>query len=456
MTDTMQVRAPHTGQLVREIPADDIGSVNQAVEQARAAQAEWNPTPAERAQVLLQLADRIDAASDLIAREEVACTGKLQHQVEQIEIPHVTDTLRFFAGAARTQPGVPSGRYLRGHHSHVDHTPVGVVAAILPWNYPLMMLAWKLGPALACGNTIVAKPAPNTSLSALLVARILRQISTLPLLTIVNGGAATGHALAASAANLICFTGSIRTGRTVAETAGSNGTPTHLELGGNCPVLLLPDLRDAELTDALQRIADSALFNAGQSCAAPSRLIVIGDRHRHDRIRDELTVILSHPRPGQPDDPNAAYGSLAGSEQTGRLGRIIRSSEGLCCLPWRSERNHVHPLLLADVQPGDPAYDEELFGPALTLTRAPTAEAALRLAEHGGWGLACSMWGNDHRLLSLLADRLPFGEVWINTHLAQTPELPHGGHNASGHGSDLSLHALGAYRRVRTVTSRLA
>ncbi|MEK2494919.1 aldehyde dehydrogenase family protein [Kitasatospora purpeofusca] len=434
---------PRTGHTRGTLVPARAGQVAEAVARARAAGPRWRAlTPRERER-------RLDALADLIERHlteytvlEQAGTGKPEAEAAG-EVREVADLFRFYAGAARTGTAPAAGRYLPGHESWVRWEPVGVVAAVVPWNYPLLMAAWRCAPALAAGNTVVLKPAETTPDSAALLAVHAAEALGEDVLSTLAGDRESGRLVVAAEVDLIAFTGSAAAGADIAARAGHRRVS--LELGGNSPVLVLPDAPDRTWS----ALAAACTYNAGQSCAAPARVITLTENY--ERTVTALAAALGAREAGRDfgplnnPDQAARYDKLLAASAAGRSLAAPGRSDGL----WRPAR------LLADLPDDDPAVLEEVFGPLLTVQHAPTVEAALALANGVPQALAASVWTTDLSTALDLTARLDAGETWINCHLAQSAELPHSGRGTSGQGIDLSTLALHEYQRPKTVTARL-
>ncbi|MFD8700668.1 aldehyde dehydrogenase family protein [Kitasatospora purpeofusca] len=434
---------PRTGHTRGTLVPARAGQVAETVARARAAGPRWRAlTPRERER-------RLDALADLIERHlteytvlEQAGTGKPEAEAAG-EVREVADLFRFYAGAARTGTAPAAGRYLPGHESWVRWEPVGVVAAVVPWNYPLLMAAWRCAPALAAGNTVVLKPAETTPDSAALLAAHAAEALGEDVLTTLAGDRESGRLLVAAEVDLIAFTGSAAAGADIAARAGHRRVS--LELGGNGPVLVLPDAPG----HTWSALAAACTYNAGQSCAAPARVITLTENY--EQTVTALAAALGGREAGRD------FGPLNNPDQAARYDKLLAASAAGRSLPapgrgdglWRPAR------LLADLPDDDPAVVEEVFGPLLTVQHAPTVEAALALANGVPQALAASVWTADLSTALDLTARLDAGETWINCHLAQSAELPHSGRGTSGQGIDLSTLALHEYQRPKTVTARL-
>ncbi|WP_320064503.1 aldehyde dehydrogenase family protein [Micromonospora sp. RTGN7] len=414
----------------------------------RAQPAWWRLTARDRSRRLLRLADRIEERAEDFLRAERAGTGKPASEISG-ELEQCADVLRFYAGAARSDLSPASGRRIPDRESWVRWEPLGVVGVIVPWNYPLLMAAWRLGPALAAGNTVVLKPALTTPDSAVLLARHADDLLGPGVLGVLPGDRRTGQLLVENDVDAIAFTGSNAGGADVVARAGVRRVS--LELGGNAPALVLPDAP----AHTYQGLVDACVYNAGQSCAAPARVITLRDNHRETVER--LADAMRQRRAG------VDFGPLNNPDQAARFDRIIAESAArtrhAAELSVTAEETHGYwraGMILADLPDDDPAVLGEVFGPVLTVQAADDPAHAVALANSVPQALAASVWGSDAGLLLRLSGELDAGEVWVNCHLDQTAELPHGGRRGSGHGTDLSVLALAEYQRPKTVTVRLS
>ncbi|RFU86629.1 aldehyde dehydrogenase family protein [Streptomyces triticagri] len=444
----LNITDPRTGLLRLQYQASGAQQVAELVANARKAQEAWaSRSPAQRSKSLLRLADRIEDRQDEYARTLQAGTGK-PWQEALGETVSAADVLRFYAGAARTESSPAAGRRMEDRESWVRWEPLGVIAAVVPWNYPLMMAMWRLAPALAVGNTMILKPAETTPDTALLLAADATELLGEHVLSVATGDRDTGRVLVESLVDAIAFTGSTAGGRDVARRAGLR--PVSLELGGNCPALVLPDA--PEYTYAA--LAAASVFNAGQSCAAPARVITLKDNYTETvaRLGAAMSALTA----------NIDFGPLNNPDQAARYDEILtRSTAGIrhtgAVKPGAGEEGgYWRPtVVLADLPEDDPAVMEEVFGPVLTVQQARDIDHAVELANGTPHALAGSVWNMDVATALSLAGRLDAGEAWVNCHLDQTPELPHGGRRGSGHGTDMSTLALTEYQRPKCVTVRV-
>ncbi|MFF8510488.1 aldehyde dehydrogenase family protein [Streptomyces sp. NPDC015492] len=439
---------PRTGAPRGTAVLSRLPEVRSAVAGARAAVPGWSAlTPRERGRRLDRLAGLVEEHAAEYAVREGAGTGKPAAETAG-EIEQVADLFRFFATAARTRTAPAAGRLVAGHESWVRWEPVGVVGVVVPWNYPLLMAAWRGAPALAAGNTVVAKPAETTPDGLELLAEHAALALGPDVLVHLPGDRETGRLLVESAVDMVAFTGSGRAGADVAVRAGTRRVS--LELGGNAPAIVLPDAP----ADTWESLADAVTYNAGQSCAAPARVITLAENY--EAAVEGLTAAMGGRLAGRD------FGPLNNPEQAERYDRLVAASgagrnaaAGIAPGPGE-EAGHWRPArVLADLPDDDPAVTEEVFGPLLTVQRAESVAAALALANGVPQALAASVWTTDLTAGLELTAALDAGETWVNCHLVQTAELPHGGRGASGHGTDLSTLALQEYQRPKTVTVRL-
>jgi acyl-CoA reductase-like NAD-dependent aldehyde dehydrogenase len=374
----------------------------------------------------------------------MAGTGKPQRDAAA-EVMAAVEVFRFYAGAARASTTPASGALIPSHESWVRWEPLGVVGVIVPWNYPLMMAAWRCAPALAAGNTVVLKPAETTPDSARLLAAYATEHLGPGVLTTVPGTRHTGRLLVDSSVDMIAFTGSVAAGRDIAARAGVR--PVSLELGGNCPAIVLPDAPSYTFDE----LALAMTYNAGQSCAAPARVITLWSNYGAvvAGLRSAIERFAAGMDFGPLNNPDqlARYDKLVGnrpvdSVHQGPVAPVPEQESGY----WRPT------AVINHVQPDDPAVTEEVFGPVLTVQSARDLTAAVELANSQRQGLAASVWTSDVTTAMTASQQLRAGEVWVNCHLVQTAELPHSGQGDSGNGVDLSVLALGTYRRPKTVT----
>jgi betaine-aldehyde dehydrogenase len=447
------VTSPGDGREIATVPDSGADDVDRAVAAAQHAFETWSQTtPRQRQAALLALADVLQAHDDELAELEALDAGKPISVVRPEELEHGIDNLRFFAGAARLLEGRAAGEYMPGRTSWIRREPVGVVGGIAPWNYPILMALWKLGPAIAAGNTVVLKPAPSTPVTTLRMAELAADIFPPGVLNVVAGGNEVGQAIVQDPrVAMISLTGSVETGKWIARTAADTLKRVHLELGGNAPVIVFDDV---DLDDVLPKIAAVGYYNAGQDCTAATR--VIASAQRYDDVVAGLAEQAKGLVLGDVLSVRTTMGPLNSAGQlqrvTGFLDRLDAGSEvvtGGGRLP--GDGFYLEPTVVTASDPAAEIVQKEIFGPVLTVQRFTGEEEALRWANSTSYGLSASVWTNDVKRALRVSRALQFGVVWINDHMSQVSEMPHGGIKDSGYGKDLSMYAVEEYTTVKHV-----
>jgi aminobutyraldehyde dehydrogenase len=459
--ETMEVLNPATGEVIAEVPNSGVEDVEQAVAEAKAAWSEWRAkTPKDRMEFLLALADVIDENAEELARLESQNVGK-PWWVAKDEPPAMSDCLRFFAGAARNLEGKSAGEYVEGYTSLVRREPLGIVAGICPWNYPLYMAVWKMGPALAAGNVQIVKPAEQTPLTLLRFVELAQDVIPRGVLQVVTGdGVPAGDALVRHPdIRLVSLTGDTATGKIIAKNAADTVKRLHLELGGKAPMVVLDDADPATVAEAIKL---GGYFNSGQDCTASSRILV--SRGIYDDLLSETVKAVEGMSVGDPgaDDEVEMGPVISGEQQERVLGFLERAADAKATIVTGGgalgERGFfVKPTIVADVTQDAEIVQNEVFGPVVTVQPFASDDEAIEMANGVRYGLAASVFSENVGRAMKVAARLDFGTVWINEHLFPlTAEMPHGGFKESGYGKDMSLYSMEEYTRIKHVVVKLA
>ncbi|MBY4212577.1 aminobutyraldehyde dehydrogenase [Rhodococcus fascians] len=446
---------PSTECIIVAIPEGTAADVDTAVAAAVAAKTQWGRlVPKERSELMHRIADRLEEHSDVLARLESANCGK-PFEVSRDDVAGTVDTFRFMAGALRAGTSMAAGEYVENHLSVILREPLGVVGVVTPWNYPLLMAAWKLAPILAAGNTVVIKPSEQTPLTTLKFAELVGELLPAGVLNVVTGlGPTVGARLSEHPdIDMIALTGSVGSGKAVARGAADTLKRVHLELGGKAPVVIFAD---ADLGDAALSLRTAGYWNAGQECGAACRVLV------HESVADEFvaklvaqveTLVVGDPAAGEDIEMGPLVSRAHFERVTGYLARAIEQGAAVATggAALDGPGFFVAPTVLADVPEGAEAANEEIFGPVVTVETFRTDDEAVRRANDAPFGLSASVWTENARRSHDIAARIDAGTVWVNSHLVLANEVPWGGFKGSGYGRDLSIYALDDYSRTKHV-----
>jgi len=451
---TAEVINPANDKVIAKVPASSAEDVDRAVNAAEKAFAEWRKTtPQDRSLMLLKVADALEAKGEELGRLESANAGKpVGAAIDEMAV--CADLFRFFAGACRVMDGLAANEFAAGHTSIIRRDPIGVVASIAPWNYPLYMASWKLGPALATGNTVVLKPSARTPLTALAFGKILSDILPAGVVNVLSGaGSEIGDALVGHPkVRMVSITGDTVTGKRIARIASESVKRLHLELGGKAPIIVFDD---ADIALAAETLRFAGYWNSGQDCTAATR--VIAGPGIYDNFVSALADQVRTIKWGDPaEGDDIEMGSLIAHAQADKVQGMVDRARGSAEIVVGGERpdragSYYAPTVIAGPDQKSEIIQDEIFGPVVTVQRFSDEEQAVQWANDTPYGLASSIFTSDIGKAMRVSKALEFGHVWVNEHFTLTSETPHGGVKQSGWGKDGSKYALEDYTFVKHV-----